>query len=591
MHMKLRKVIITGFLSVKKEIVLLVDDRISILIGANDHGKTNLLTAVQRLNDDSPFGTDDRNWDLKEGDKAEIQWAFAPSPETLTKLTEMSAAPESEAERASVPVFPINTSGEIIFSRDSVDNKVRVVSLPVAVPVARETELLALRPRVEFFTQPKTNLVDQVNRGTLETPDFEFMQGIFMLAGIWERRDTIFTQTDTNTKLLDEASTLLTGVLNDKWNQGKNLKWKLTHTGTNGDHITIQIEDPSIEGRYTRPSLRSSGFRTYFLLSMITLARTQKNPNNAHIYLFDEPGTYLHPHAQLDLQRSFETLADRAQLLYTTHSLFLINKNYPDRNRVISKTKAGTLVDQKPFAKNWKAVRDSLGILLSNNFLIAEKTLLVEGPSDVIYLLDAIKRLKASGAVDIDLNDLSVVDAGTSENYVAMAKLMLSEGRDVVALVDGDSGGKQIASVLSKVCEKELKEKHLTVEVLLDGKSTEDVFPNLADLKEGIRKVTAELTHRKLRKLKAGVDLETAIAAIKSHGSKTLGHVIDEVTTKWFDPEEKMSKLQIALEYENVAKPESVTPSQAIAVVEKMRTLLNLRGERAAEGGVFDEVG
>ena len=195
---------------------------------------------------------------------------------------------------------------------------------------------------------------------------------------------------------------------------------------------------------------------------MIILARTQNNKGK-FIYLFDEPGTYLHPHAQLDLQRSFEIISDDAQLVYTTHSLFLINKNYPNRNKVISKTDEGTKIDQKPFLKNWKAVRDSLGILLSNNFLIAEKTLLTEGPSDVIYILSAIKQLKSLDKIDIDLNDLSIVDAGSPDNYIAMAKLMLSEGRDIVALVDGDKYGEDTEGKLKKVCEKELKDKKLQI--------------------------------------------------------------------------------------------------------------------------------
>ena len=265
----------------------------------------------------------------------------------------------------------------MVYSRDYTTNKMKVESVPIDnIPTSSEPELLKLLPRVELFIPPTNNLVDQVNQAQLETSEYEFMQGIFRLAGIWDARATIFSQTDQTSKILDEASTRLTKILNDQWNQGKDLRWKLEHTGTNGDQIVIKIQDPSIDNRYTRPSLRSSGFKTYFLLSMIIYARTQKTADNAHIYLFDEPGTYLHPHAQLDLQKSFETIAHKTQLVYTTHSLFLINKNYPDRNRVISKTKDGTKIDQRPFIKNWKSTRESLGILLSNNFLIAEKTLL-----------------------------------------------------------------------------------------------------------------------------------------------------------------------------------------------------------------------
>ena len=78
------------------------------------------------------------------------------------------------------------------------------------------------------------------------------------------------------------------------------------HGGNNGDHILIQIYDPSVKNRYTQPSKRSSGFQTFFILSMLITARKYNNPSNSYIFLFDEPGTYLHPSAQIDLQRSFE---------------------------------------------------------------------------------------------------------------------------------------------------------------------------------------------------------------------------------------------------------------------------------------------
>lgn len=594
--MKLTRLVVQGFKSVKGEGTLIIDSKVTILIGANDHGKSNLLDAILHLNDDKQITEEDRNWDLPESELVKLQWHFTPSESALAKLKSLEVAQVPIQEGVDAPaspseeIFPVNTTGEIIYYRDSKNNTVKVLSLPLQIPVSKVTEILSLRPRIELFVPPTTNLVDQVNLSQLDQPEFEFMQGIFRIAGIWDIRQTVFSQSDTNSKILNQASETLTTVLNDKWNQGKTLKWKLEHTGTNGDHIVIRIQDPSIDSRFTRPSLRSSGFRTYFLLSMITFARTEKHPSNSYIYLFDEPGTYLHPHAQLDLQRSFEAIAVKTQIIYTTHSLFLINKNYPDRNRVISKTKDGTQIDQKPFTKNWKSVRESLGILLSNNFLIAEKTLLVEGPSDIIYILDAIKKLKAAGIVDIDLNDLSIVDAGTSENYLAMAKLMLSEGRDVVALVDGDLAGDRVENNLKKICEKELKEKKLRIKKLPEKKSIEDIFPNIETLKTAINNTAAYLSSSKLRDLKSGVDISAVVKEINPSSTDTLGKVIDEKTASLFNPEEKISKLSIALEYENISALDSAIPPTAIGEIEKIKELLKLRGEKSAEGGVFEEV-
>ncbi len=593
--MRLSRVIITGFRSVQKTEELLLDEKTNILIGANDHGKTNLLRAIQCLNDDNPILEEDRNWDLSATDLTRIQWHFKVGKEFVSKFEQeelkgqspkarkepSEGAPVDGSQEATVVEEPhqepsyygTNSDSELVFCRESGEgNRVLVLSTPSKISTSNETALLALRPRVELFEAPKTNLVDRVNLTQLETKEFEFMQGIFRLAGLWEDRKTLFVENDKTSKLLNEASNRLTKILNNNWNQGKDLTWKLIHVGTNGDHIEIKIQDPSVKVQYTRPSLRSSGFQTYFLISMIILARTQNN-KGGYIYLFDEPGTYLHPRAQLDLQRSFEIISDDAQLVYTTHALFLINKNYPNRNKVVSKTDQGTKIDQKPFLKNWKAARDSLGILLSNNFLIAEKTLLTEGPSDVIYILSCIKQLKADQLIDVDLNDLSIVDAGDQDNYVAMAKLMLSEGRAIVALLDGDKSGQTTERRLGKVCEKEMKEKRLQISKLPKDKSTEDIFTDHTILQESIKAVAESLVNEGIRELKDGINID------------------HEVKAEMFSEEEKLSKLSISLDYEDRVAKRQLKPSKdAQEILELLRTVLQLRSEKSAEKSVFEEV-
>ncbi|HRN97533.1 MAG TPA: AAA family ATPase [Candidatus Saccharibacteria bacterium] len=627
--MELVRVEVQGFKSVKEEVSLVVDPRVTVFIGANDHGKSNLLEVVLRLNDDRAITDEDRHWDLPPESKSTIMWTFKCDDETITKIQEVAdrqpePEPEEELEEitpdvatstlAGVGVAPVTSVEEevkeeepesevelepeettasnegklLILYRDGINSPIRVLSAPYPIPLSKVDEVIRLRPRVELFEPPKIELKDETTLKELtESKDFEFMQGIFRLAGIWDKRNEIFVANDQNSRALDEASERLTKVLNSTWNQGKDLKWHLKHLGTN--KIAIKIEDPAVQGRYTRPSLKSSGFRTYFLLSMITLARSQSHPSNSYIYLFDEPGTNLHPRAQIDLQRSFEELSDSTQILYTTHSLFLINKNYPDRNMVVVKTVDGTKINLKPFQKNWKAVRESLGILLSNNFLIAEKTVLVEGPSDVIYLLNAIKALKATNKIDIDLNDLSIVDAGDSSNYVALAKLMLEEGRNVLAILDGDSSGNSAKTRLEKVCGEELGSKTLQILQLSDGKSIEDVLTSPQLLQQAASNIINELVSNGIRTLKSGVDVATEIQNVKSTKAKTLGLILDETTKAMFEPTEKLSKLSIALNYEDQVESNKIN-RDGVKLVTDIAKLLSLRTEKAYAKGVFEEV-
>ena len=621
--MKLKKVRITGFRSVKGTEELLIDNGFTVLIGANDHGKTNMLQSIEKLNDEKPITDDDKNWDLKPNNITKIEWHFSIDTELLdhfkyngnktniqnllekkTQLTPETLQDDilvDEESKDSSEVndildefsfFDVNNDNEIIYAKENANSPLKVLSTPFQIPIEKESDILKLRPRIEsFFTPLTTNLKDQITLAELNNKESEVMQGIFHLAGLWEYRDILFNQNDKTTRILSDASQELTSILNDKWNQGKNLKWRLVHSGTNGDHITIQIQEPAITSRFTRPSLRSSGFQIYFVLSMMINARKYNKPEDSYIFLFDEPGTYLHPYAQIDLQRSFESVAEASQIVYATHSIFLINKNYPKRNRVVSKTKDGTKIDQKPFQKNWKSVRESLGVLLSNNFLIAEKTLLVEGPSDIIYLLDAINRLKKTEKIDIDLNDFSIVDAGNSENYIAMAKLMLSEGREIVALVDGDESGDKIIEKLKIVCEKEFNNGKITYIKLGKNKSIEDLFSNITFLKEAIENLSNELIDSGVRNLLGEIDLANEIRKLKSSGNQTLGYKIKELTKRWFDPHESLSKLSIALVYEDIVESKNFSPKEeAIKVIEELKTKMNLKGEKSADKGAFEEI-
>ena len=51
---------------------------------------------------------------------------------------------------------------------------------------------------------------------------------------------------------------------------------------------------------------------------------------------------------------------------------------------MIRKTEAGTTIDRAPFLRNWKSVRESLGLMMGHNFLVSDRTLLVCGPSDQV---------------------------------------------------------------------------------------------------------------------------------------------------------------------------------------------------------------
>lgn len=68
--MLLENLTVSGFKSFRKRTELPISSRTTVLLGPNDHGKTNALVAIQRLEPGKAFESRDLNDQLKNSDEA-----------------------------------------------------------------------------------------------------------------------------------------------------------------------------------------------------------------------------------------------------------------------------------------------------------------------------------------------------------------------------------------------------------------------------------------------------------------------------------------------------------------------------------------
>src|SRR5437899_816163 len=227
--MKLKKVKIAGYKSIKEEITLHIEDRVTILIGANDSGKSNILSALRCLNDDVPFTQAEQNWDLAEGEQSSIEWTFLLSSAERSEvasglenqmlvqnkkvkvrdlpkesaieiterlweqgLAEVVAAIAKDAQLEFIVTKKL-FNGEVVMRRPvngRLEVKLADRIAEDAVQSQIEQDLLTKRPGVELFA-PVEQLTDTINLAQLDLVNEEFMQGIFRYADIWEQRRTL----------------------------------------------------------------------------------------------------------------------------------------------------------------------------------------------------------------------------------------------------------------------------------------------------------------------------------------------------------------------------------------------------------------
>lgn len=129
--------------------------------------------------------------------------------------------------------------------------------------------------------------------------------------------------------LLQSASTELTKKFRAWWKQGE----YLIRFQADGNHFRIWVAD-SQRPEYIELEGRSTGLQWYLSFYLIFLVESADAHQGA-ILLLDEPGLSLHPLAQKDLSRFFDSLSQTNQLLYTTHSPFLVDANHLDQVRSV----------------------------------------------------------------------------------------------------------------------------------------------------------------------------------------------------------------------------------------------------------------
>jgi len=245
----------------------------------------------------------------------------------------------------------------------------------------------------------------------------------------------------------------------------------------------------------------------------------------------DEPDAFLSSTGQQDLLRVLEEFAEpesgsrHDQVVYVTHSPFLINKNAAHRIRVLDKgsEEEGTRVVRDAARNHYEPLRSSVGAYVAETAFIGGSNLVVEGVSDQVLLVGMNSLLRRDGTAPrelLDLNSVTIVPAGSASEVPYI--VYLARGRDetkppCVALLDGDRSGED--------AEKGLARGGASGKRVLDGKYIVQIaaWGSGADLKlaDGI----------KLTEIEDLIPTRIALEAARSYATSFLRLSGDEVTT------------------------------------------------------------
>jgi len=236
---------------------------------------------------------------------------------------------------------------------------------------------------------------------------------------------------------------------------------------------------------------RSAGF-IWFFSFLVWFSEVQRQFGDNLIVLLDEPGLTLHARAQSDLLRYIrEELLPKYQVIYSTHSPFMIDS----RNLLACRTVEdvsnadgevlGTKVGDEVLSSDGDTLfplQAALGYDITQTLFIGENCLLVEGPSDLLYLQWASDQLRSQGRNFLDPR-WTITPCGGITKIPSFLALFGGNKLHVAALTDYGEGDKKKVRELRE--SELLREGHVfTAESFAEESpsdaDTEDIFGRTA---------------------------------------------------------------------------------------------------------------
>ncbi len=320
----------------------------------------------------------------------------------------------------------------------------------------------------EYYALPSRISIEKLNEDNLEEEELKTARALFELADINTDEITSANNFEDFKAELEATQATITNELFKYWETNRNLEITFDidkvieeverdvrdpQTGRNVkvDDVKIaeHILDIRVKNRRSGVSLplknRSKGFNWFFSF-LVWFKKIQEDKKSNYILLLDEPGLNLHAAAQANLLHFLNDLSVDYQIVYSTHSPFMIESDKLQKVRTVLETENGSVISDSIQEKDPNTLfplQAALGYDIAQNLFISKHNLLVEGASDLLYLTIMSSILQAAGKTGLD-SIITIVPTGGLDKVSTFISLLRGSSLNVVCLLDTfrDSKGK-----------------------------------------------------------------------------------------------------------------------------------------------------
>lgn len=325
-------------------------------------------------------------------------------------------------------------------------------------------EYYALPSRININHLKQDTVTDELDAEALETS-----KALFELANI-DINELIQSTDFERFKIeLEATSNEITDQMFEYWKSNENLEIEFaidTKTISENPHQVEKILDIRVKNTKHRVTLplknRSKGFRWFFSF-LVWFSKIQADRNKNYILLLDEPGLNLHASAQDDLLGFIEKIAEDYQIIYSTHSPFMIDSLQLHRVRTIFDSEEGSKISdaiQEKDPDTLFPLQAALGYDIAQNLFISQNNLLVEGPADLLYLSIISNILESKGRKGLDPN-ITIVPTGGLDKVATFISLLRGSKLNIACLLDTFNDSKSKQRVDDLVMNKIVKGKRI----------------------------------------------------------------------------------------------------------------------------------
>ncbi len=294
---------------------------------------------------------------------------------------------------------------------------------------------------------PSRISIEKLQNESLELDELKTAKALFELADVNIDELIKADEFEDFKAKLEATEANISEELFEYWSTNKNLDIQFdidkveSTDAANNTRIVEHVLDIRVRNNRTRMSLplknRSKGFNWFFSF-LVWFKKIQEDEGTNYIILLDEPGLNLHASAQADLLRFIEDLSENYQIIYSTHSPFMVEPACLNRVRTIVDTVKGSVISDSIQEKDPNTLfplQAALGYDIAQNLFISGKNLLVEGVSDLIYLEIMSGIMQEAGLVALD-DSITIVPVGGLEKVSTFVSLLRGSKLKIACLLD-----------------------------------------------------------------------------------------------------------------------------------------------------------